>query len=214
MLVVGARGFAKELLEVIHQLSLLENLVFYDDLNKDVPDKLYGKFPVLKSLSEASSYFEKIDKRFTLGIGNPSFRNKMFEKFSKEGGDFCSTISPLAHIPSYDIEIGVGSNILAGATFSNGVTLGKGCLVYYNSIITHDCKVGDFAEISPGAVLLGKCIVGNYTHIGAGATILPGVKIGKNVIVGAGSVVTKDVPDGCVVMGVPAKFVKEIPPVE
>ncbi|MFZ2430593.1 MAG: hexapeptide transferase, partial [Lutibacter sp.] len=35
MLVIGAKGFAKEVLEVVHQLNELENLVFYDDVNKD-----------------------------------------------------------------------------------------------------------------------------------------------------------------------------------
>ena len=47
--------------------------------------------------------------------------------------------------------------------------------------------------------------------IGANATILTGVTIGKNAVVAAGAVVTKDVPDNCLVGGVPAKVLKEIP---
>ena len=46
--------------------------------------------------------------------------------------------------------------------------------------------------------------------IGARVNILPGVTIGENAIVGTGSVVTKDVPNNCVAVGVPAKVVKEI----
>ncbi len=46
--------------------------------------------------------------------------------------------------------------------------------------------------------------------IGAGATILPGVTIGENSIVAAGAVVNKDVPDNCIVGGVPAKVLKSI----
>ena len=46
--------------------------------------------------------------------------------------------------------------------------------------------------------------------IGARVNILPGVTIGENAIIGTGSVVTKDVPDNCVVVGVPAKIVKEV----
>lgn len=46
--------------------------------------------------------------------------------------------------------------------------------------------------------------------MGAGAIVLPGVTIGNNVVVAAGAVVTKDVPDNCVVAGVPAKVIKEI----
>ena len=52
--------------------------------------------------------------------------------------------------------------------------------------------------------------IGNDVWIGGNATILPGVTIGDNVVVAAGAVVTKDVPDNCVVGGVPAKMIKEI----
>ena len=46
--------------------------------------------------------------------------------------------------------------------------------------------------------------------IGAGAIILPGVTVGENSIVGAGSVVTKDVPDNTIVVGNPAKVVRNV----
>ena len=46
--------------------------------------------------------------------------------------------------------------------------------------------------------------------IGAGATILPGVTVGENAIVAAAAVVTSDVPDNCIVAGVPAKYIREI----
>ena len=49
--------------------------------------------------------------------------------------------------------------------------------------------------------------------IGSGSIVLPHVKIGNNVIVGAGSVVTKDIPDNSMVVGVPAKVIKELPPI-
>lgn len=74
-------------------------------------------------------------------------------------------------------------------------------------------KIGKNCTILP-MVLFGKktpdvplgCItVGDNCYFGTGCTILGPVKIGNNVIVGAGAVVTKDIPDGCVVAGVPAK---------
>lgn len=56
-----------------------------------------------------------------------------------------------------------------------------------------------------------RCIhIGHDSWIGTGCIILPGVSVGKYCIVGAGSVVTKDVPDYCVVAGVPAKVIKTI----
>ena len=46
--------------------------------------------------------------------------------------------------------------------------------------------------------------------IGARVSILPGVTIGENAIIGTGSVVTKDVPDNCVAVGIPAKVIKQL----
>lgn len=46
--------------------------------------------------------------------------------------------------------------------------------------------------------------------IGGNVTILPGVHIGNNAVVAAGAVATKDVPDNCLVGGIPAKKIKDI----
>ena len=55
----------------------------------------------------------------------------------------------------------------------------------------------------------GKIKVGNNSFIGCNVTILRGVTIGNNCVIGAGSVVTKNVPDGEVWAGNPAKFIKK-----
>lgn len=214
MLIVGAKGFAKEVLEVVHQLNDLENLVFFDDVSEDVPERLFEKFPVLRCLEQVDDYFKTVDNRFTIGIGNPVLRKKMYDKFAALGGVFISTISPFAIIGSYEVHVDLGNNILPGAILSNSTELGKGCIIYYNSVITHDCKIGDFVEISPSVTILGRCLIGSYSQIGANSTILPDVTIGKNVIIGAGSVVTKDVPDNCLIVGIPAVIKKELTSLE
>jgi len=48
---------------------------------------------------------------------------------------------------------------------------------------------------------------GHFVFVGANSTILMNTKIGNDVIIGAGSLVTKDIPDDCVVAGVPAKVI-------
>lgn len=55
----------------------------------------------------------------------------------------------------------------------------------------------------------GGVNIGNKVWIATGAMILPGVTIGDGAIVAAGAVVTKDVPEKCMVAGVPAKVIKE-----
>jgi len=210
MIIVGAKGFAKEVLQIAHLTDQLLQLSFYDDVSKDIPETLFDLFPVLRSERAVLEYFTKVDNRFAIGLGNPLLRHKMDAKFSNLGGVLTSLISPRANIGSYAVTIGAGSCILDGAILSNDVAIGKGAIVYYNAIVTHDCIVGDFVEISPGAKILGRAQIGSYCQIGANATILPDVHLGKNVIVGAGAVVTKDVPDNCIVAGVPAKVWRQI----
>lgn len=209
MLIIGAKGFAKEVLEIFCQNNCSKNIAFYDDINTDIGNFLYDKFPIFKNENQVKDFFAKFGNEFTIGIGNPFLRYKMFQKFSNLGGVFSNSISCHSQIGSYDVEIGIGTNILPNAVISNSVKIGMGCIVYYNVIITHDCKVGNFVELSPNAILLGRTDVGDFSHIGANATILPDIKIGKNVIVGAGAVVSKDLPDNCVAVGIPAKIIKQ-----
>lgn len=214
MLIIGAKGFAKEVLEVCYQLQQVDNLVFFDDINSDAPDELYGAFPVLKTVQAVMHYFKTVDTDFTIGIGNPMLRKKLADKFKAMGGTYTSTISPLANVGNFGNIIGEGTNILSGAIVSNDVTIGKGCIIYFNSIITHDCVIEDFVEISPSVTLLGKCKIKKYTQIGSNATILPKVTIGKNVIIGAGAVITTSIPDNSVAVGIPAKVIKTLPPLD
>jgi hypothetical protein len=59
MIIVGAKGFAKELLEVCHQLGRTEALVFFDNVSTDLPEKLYRQFPILRSEQEVKAHFDK-----------------------------------------------------------------------------------------------------------------------------------------------------------
>lgn len=214
MLIVGAKGFAKEVLEVIHQMNQLENLIFFDDVNDDIKGSLYGKFPILKTMKEAKDYFNTTDNRFTIGIGNPVLRKKIYDKFISLGGVFTSTISPLASIGHYGNQIGLGSNIMTGTVITSDVHIEKGTLINLNCTIGHDSIIGKFVELSPGVHISGSCIIGDYTVLGTNACVLPKLAIGKNVIIGAGSVVTKNIPDNCVAVGTPAKIIKELNPLE
>ena len=207
MVILGAGGFAKEILQAVEQNYPLQNIVFYDDVTADLPPLIFERYSILRSKSELQNYFEQFDPSFVIGLGNSKLREKLAEMATDLGGILCSAIDKNAHISNY-VTIGEGATILSAANISNSASIGKAPLIYYNVIITHDCEVGDFAELSPGATLLGHVKIGNYTQIGANATICPKVKIGNHCFVGAGSVVTKDVPDYTTVVGSPARAIK------
>ena len=67
-------------------------------------------------------------------------------------------------------------------------------------VIQHSVTIGEIDE--------GVPTIGNNVFIGARAIIIGPIKIGSNVKIGAGAVVTKDIPDNCTAVGVPAKVIK------
>lgn len=74
--------------------------------------------------------------------------------------------------------------------------------------VNHDGGTLLYRHLIPDLEITAPITVGDNVYIGVRAIILPGVNIGNDCIVAAGSVVTKDIPDGSVVGGVPAKFIK------
>ncbi len=210
MLVIGAQGFAKQMLVVLSQLNLTRDLVFYDDLNQDAPDTLYDSFPVLHSNEEAREYFEKTCRDFTIGVAGVRNRYNIFNKFKMLGGNAVTLISPTAVIGEFDCRIGEAVSILTGCVIENSVRIGKGTLVNLHTLITHDSTVGEFCELSPGVISLGRCTIGDYVTIGTGAILLPRIRIGNNAIIGAGAIVSKDIEAGKVVMGVPARVIRSV----
>ena len=122
--------------------------------------------------------------------------------------------------------------ICEGACVVGDVTLAKGVSVWYNAVIrgdqgpieigddtnVQDCavihentKIGSGCTVGHGAIVHG-CTVGSNTLIGMGAIVLNGARIGNNCIVGAGALVTgkMDAPDGSLLLGNPAKIVREL----
>lgn len=72
-------------------------------------------------------------------------------------------------------------------------------------------QVGNYVTIGHGVIFHG-CQIGNNCLIGMGAIILSGVKIGNNCLIAAGCVVpeNKEIPDGSLAMGVPAKIIRQL----
>lgn len=76
--------------------------------------------------------------------------------------------------------------------------------------INHDGGTLLFRTYIPDLEITKPIVIGSNVYIGNNAIILPGVTIGDNCIIAAGAVVTKNIPDNCVVGGVPAKIIKSI----
>lgn len=143
-------------------------------------------------------------KSAIISIGGNEFRRD-YSKVVKH--PFGIVRHPTAII-ARDVSIGEGSVILHGAILQTKTKIGKHAIVNTRASVDHDCEIGDFVHIAPGAVLCGRVKVGEGTLIGAGAVVLSGVTIGKWAVICAGAVVFKDVKDGAVMFGNPARLIE------
>lgn len=202
MIIIGAKGHARDLLDVLKDDYSEVNFRFFDDVSNDLDSEFHG-YEVIKSLDEVKRIFKR-DTCFSLAIGNPKARQKLAEKFISLGGHFQS-ISSLKALVSNITSIGDGINVMPFASLFPTSSIGNGVLVNSFASVHHDAIIGDFTVISPGARILGNCKIGKRVLVGANSTILPGIKITSDVTIGAGSVVTNDILIPGTYVGVPSK---------
>lgn len=205
MLIIGAKGHAKEIIEIIREKDIYNNIFFFDNITDNNKTHLFG-YPIIKNFVEAARLFE-IDRNFTLGLGFPEIRYKITQQFLEKGGVIVSLISNNA-VVAKNIQSGTGINIMPFAAVFNDVILGNGILINSYASVHHDSKIGDFTELSPGCRILGRCTIGAMCSIGTNAVILPDIEICDNVIIGAGAIVTKNIKESGVYVGNPAKKIK------
>lgn len=109
------------------------------------------------------------------------------------------------------VKIGDGSFVGHRSLFMGGnsnIIIGKNCDISSNvSLITGSHVISNVGRRA-GEGFSKDIIIGNYVWIGYGVIVLAGVKIGDGSIVAAGSLVNKDVPENCIVAGIPAKIIR------
>ncbi len=103
-----------------------------------------------------------------------------------------------------NIEQGVHITCANEVIIEDNVSLLPYCMI---TDIKHDYENIKMAPNKQG-ITVKKTIIKEQSSIGFGACIMPGIVVGKHVVVGANSVVTDDVPDYCVVAGIPAQIIK------
>jgi sugar O-acyltransferase (sialic acid O-acetyltransferase NeuD family) len=142
---------------------------------------------------------------YFIAIGNNNIREKVHQKLTQKNCSPGNAIHPSAVIDPSVVIAAHGVMISANVVINPLAKIGTGAICNTGCIIEHECEIGDFAHIGPGAVLCGNVRVGNNSFVGAKAVVRQGITLGKNVMVGAGAVVVKNVPDNTTVTGVPAK---------
>ncbi|MNC25698.1 Serine acetyltransferase [compost metagenome] len=90
-------------------------------------------------------------------------------------------------------------------TFAYG---GIGVVIHKKCVIGERCVIGQNVTIGGKSKHKSVPIIGDDCYIASGAKILGPITVGNNVVIGANAVVLKDIPDGCIVVGIPARIIK------
>ena len=113
-----------------------------------------------------------------------------------------------------DVVLGENVNIWYGAVLrgdSGKITVGEGTNIQERCVVHEETKIGSYCTIGHGAIVHG-CTIGDECLVGMGAIVLDGAVIGERCIIGAGALVTgkMNAPAGSMILGSPAKVVKEL----
>ncbi|HML88561.1 MAG TPA: acetyltransferase [Methylomusa anaerophila] len=204
IIIVGAGGHAKVLVDCLLHAGLKIEGIVDRDSEKSRHDIL--GIPVIGDDSTVLSYSQN-DILLVNGLGSVQStiaRKSIYLYFKEQGYSFAKVIHPTAII-GYEVAIGEGVQIMAGAIVQPGCTIHDNSILNTGAMVDHDCVVGKHVHIAPGVRCSGGITVGDCTHIGTGATVRQGINIGENCLIAAGSVVVSDVANDCCVMGIPAK---------
>ena len=201
MIISGAGGHGIEVFQTLISMGIDPDEIYFFDEDKAKKRLFALKEKVVVDLDKLQNLL-KNDPRFTLGIGASLSREKMYIQLNKMGGDYFPIKGACSIDSSKDSDFDRMPFSFAGPN----TKIGKGVLLNTRAHIHHDCEIGSFSEIGPGALILGGAKIGEKCRIGAGAVVLPGINLGHEVVVGAGSVVTKDFGNNTVLIGVPASI--------
>lgn len=208
--IFGYGHYLSDVFDIIHAnggrvKSIINNITPTEEQEKDLKRRilLLGyNVPV----TELVNFRPGSEEKYCYGFLNG--REKLVESIK---ASYKIEFEPLIHPTAY-----LGSNVRYG----EGVIIGPGTVIAPNCMINgfgllnravsigHDSEIGEYSTISPGVSIAGMVKIGRRSTVGIGATVIDGITIGSNSIVGAGAVVVKDVPDNVVVVGVPAKVIR------
>ena len=203
----GAGGLGLQIYELAEwqnsEEPCWEEIFFVDDWKPE--GELYGT---------RNLHFETVKKQFSpneiefiVALGDPVDKRKRFHEIENAGYDLGRVIAPNARV-SKSAKLGRSVILQVGSLAEPEVVLGDGVTVEDYAAIGHGTSVGDFCHVCAKTTIGGGSNIGQGTFIGLHSIFKQGSNIGEYVTVGMGSVVVKDIPDKVVVVGNPARIIK------
>jgi sugar O-acyltransferase (sialic acid O-acetyltransferase NeuD family) len=199
LIIIGASGHGKVVADIAIKMNKWQSIAFLDDdesINTSIGLEVIG------TTDDAFTYKDEAD--FFVAIGNNAVREKVQEKLIKQGLNIVSLVHPSSVIGT-DVEIGIGTAVMAGVVINTSSIIGRGCIINTSCSLDHDNVIEDYVHISPGVSLAGTVKIGCGSWLGIGSVASNNVNICSGCKVGAGAVVVKDITEPGIYVGVPVR---------
>lgn len=207
----GSTGYL-EISEIVRRINLRKNcyeiIGILDDNTELFGIKIAG-VPVIGDLSRANDFSQA---KFVFAIGSHKTRLSRLSLVEKTGlpeERFATLIDPDALVYP-GVKIGAGCVIHAGAVIGHETILAPFSIITFQAAIGPYCKIGRGAMITTKATALTGVEIGACTFIGAHSCIGEGVKIGAGALIGMASIVSRNIGEGSIVLGNPARVLYRV----
>ena len=204
LLILGTRLLAEEVADLVSDIDGLRLSGFVENRNRQRCQERLGGLPIhwVDELGYLSRSHQAVVALTT------TLRAGYVAQAVAHGIPFGSVVHPTARVARTS-SVGEGSIVSTRVVVAAHTKVGNHVLLNRGVLIGHHTELGDCVTVNPGANIAGACRVENQAFVGMGALILDRVRVGRGAIIGAGAVVTRDVPDCALVLGIPARVVKE-----
>lgn len=214
ILILGTGGNSVDILDTLNDLNdargerAYECVGFLDDDAQQCGREILGA-RVLGGLDRAAQYADAFFVNGIAGVNSFWKKREIIARTRMPRERFETIIHPTASV-SRTARIGRGVVIFQNVTITSNVVIGDHVMVLPNTILSHDDVIGEYTSIAGGASISGNVRVGSSCYIGAHVSIKEGVTIADGSLIGMGSVVLRDVAENCVVVGNPARVLRNV----
>ncbi len=172
----------------------------------------YEKYPVIGTTDDLATFMADENNVFFIAYVGMQKEQKVYEKIISldiPSNRLATLIHPTAIVPKGMCKIGDGVLMAPLSQLSPDTTLEDNCIMLPNSFLGHDSTLKRFAHVASNATIGANVIVGKACHVGTNCTIREKVIIGDYSLIGSGSVVLKNVEEGSIVVGNPARLLRK-----
>ena len=209
LVIVGTGGVGKEtalIVEDINEISQEWNLLGFIDDNKELIGKEINGYKVLGDREFLNNFDKEV--YVVIAIADHCIKEELVKYLTNKNIQYETLIHPSVKI-------------------NRTISIGKGCIIYQNVIMTVNINIGNHVIISPKCGIGHDSLIEDYVTVlwnvnisgserirqgvtlGSGCTIIQGLEIGRGSFVGAGAVVIRDIDESKTAVGVPTRYVGE-----